>query len=102
MVINAWEGMQGYEEGDRVELCNDADEGSLMAKKNGRVLGTAAKPGTLPVGAKLCWAVAVAGQGAAVRVESTDPRRFARELEWEWDLAGNHAGRRQQAALFPV
>ena len=56
---------------------------------------TGGRPGTLPVGAKLCWAVAVAGQGVAVRVESTDPRRFARELEWEWDLAGNNTTGRE-------
>lgn len=31
----------------------------------------------------------------AVRVESTDPRRFARELEWEWDLAGNNTTGRE-------
>ena len=40
---NAWEGMRGYGQDDRVELCHDADEGSLMVKKSGQVLGTAAK-----------------------------------------------------------
>jgi hypothetical protein len=85
--------MQSYEMGDRIELLLDSDVGSLSVKKNGVLLGVAAKPAALlqwsrrrthpdapgwrAVGsaAELCWAVALHHAGDTVRIERADPVR---------------------------
>jgi hypothetical protein len=85
----SWLGTAGFGEGDQIEMLVDAEARTLTVKKNGQVLGR-------PVGAAgamemqpvarlsqaggLCWAVSLAGEGAAVRIESTDPAKFYPEL----------------------
>ena len=86
-----WGGMQPFEMGDRIELLLDSDVGSLTVKKNGDLLGVAAKPATLlqwsrrrarpdapgwrAVGspAELFWAVALHHTGDTVHIERADP-----------------------------
>ena len=64
---HAWEGMQhAREEGDRIGMLLDLDQGSMSVWKNGELLGVMQAEG---LSGPLCWAVELY-QGHSARIES--------------------------------
>jgi hypothetical protein len=62
-----WEGMQGAnEEGDRIGLLLDLDQGSITVYKNGARLGVMATD----LSGEYCWAVTLSMVGNSARIES--------------------------------
>ena len=62
---SAWEGMQGANQGDRIAMLLDLDQGSMTVWKNGEQLGVMVAEGLC---GPLCWA-AVVGHGDSARIE---------------------------------
>ena len=63
-----WEGRQSAEEqGDRIGMLLDLDQGSMSIWKNGERLGVMRAEGLT---GPLCWAAVLAGQGDSGRIES--------------------------------
>ena len=66
-----WEGMQdAMEEGDRIGLLLDLDQGSMTVYKNDERLGVMAATG---LSGEYCWAVLLGVQGDSVRLEAGPP-----------------------------
>jgi len=61
-----WEGMQGAEQGDRIGMLLDLDQGSMSICKNGERLGVMQAEGLT---GPLCWAVSI------IQVDKQRPRR---------------------------
>ena len=63
--LRDWEGMQAVrEQGDRIGMLLDLDQGSMSVWKNGELLGVMQAEG---LSGPLCWAVAL---GHSARIES--------------------------------
>jgi hypothetical protein len=63
-----WKGMQdAREQGDRIGMLLDLDQGSMSIWKNGERLGVMQAEGLT---GPLCWAAVLAGQGDSARIES--------------------------------
>ena len=54
-----------------LRLLLDSDAGTLTIKKNGILLGVAAR-----LTGGLCWAVCCNGEGDSVRIKAVDPAEF--------------------------
>ena len=66
----AWEGMQGYGQGDKIGLLLDCNAGQLVIYKNGARLGVA----ITGLAGELCWAVAMSRKsGGCVRITGKPP-----------------------------
>ena len=65
---HTWEGMQtAKEQGDRIGMLLDLDQGSMTVWKNGELLGVMQAEG---LSGPLCWAVSSAYAGSSARIES--------------------------------
>ena len=66
---NGWEGMQSItcQQGDRIGMLLDLDQGSMTVWKNGEKLGVMQAEG---LSGPLCWAVSVYQQSCSARLES--------------------------------
>ena len=65
---NNWEGMQtAKEQGDRIGMLLDLDQGSITVWTNDEKLGVMVAEG---LRGPLCWAFAMHQQGASARIES--------------------------------
>ena len=63
-----WDGIQNArEQGDRIGMLLDLDQGSLTVWKNGVKLGVMITEG---LSGPYCWAVEMLEQGQSVRIES--------------------------------
>ena len=63
-----WEGMQSArEQGDRIGMLLDLDQGSMSIWKNGERLGVMQAEGLT---GPLCWAALMGNQGDSARIES--------------------------------
>ena len=67
-VNGAWEGHEGFKQGDVVGLLLDCDAGTLTVKKNGVRLGVAATGLT----GELCWAASLFYPVDRVRIGAAD------------------------------
>ena len=64
---NNWEVMQtAKQQGDRIGMLLDLDQGSMTVWKNDEKLGVMQ---TEALSGPYCWAVVVGGQGSSVRIE---------------------------------
>ena len=74
-----WEGMQGTEdEGDRIGMLLDLDQGSMTVWKNDVRLGVVAEGLSGP----FCWAVSMFDEGESARIESAPaPPMTPEEME---------------------
>ena len=64
---NVWEGKQtAREQGDRIGMLLDLDQGSMTVWKNDEKLGVTQAEG---LSGPLCWAVSMYGQGESARIE---------------------------------
>ena len=65
---NDWEGMQGAtQQGDRIGMLLDLDQGSMTVWKNDVQLGVMQSEG---LSGPLCWAASLFDQGDSARIES--------------------------------
>ena len=63
-----WEGRQtAMDQGDRIGMLLDLDQGSMTVWKNGELLGVMQAEG---LSGPLCWAVSSAYAGSSARIES--------------------------------
>jgi hypothetical protein len=80
-----WEGMQAAEEGDRIGLLLDLDQGSMTVYKNDERLGVMVASGLI---GPYCWAAELVENGDSVRIEpaeapaSPTPEELARALAY--------------------
>ena len=65
-----WVGMEGADEGDRIGLLLNLDQGSMTVWKNGVKLGVMRAEG---LSGEYCWAVLMCHRGYSVRIESAPP-----------------------------
>ena len=64
----SWEGMQtAKEQGDRIDMLFDLDQGNMAVYKNGVRLAVMQAEG---LSGPLCWAVSLGGVSSSVRIES--------------------------------
>ena len=59
--------MQGVEQGDRIGMLVDLDQGSMTVWKDGQQLGPMQAEG---LSGPLCWAASLYYEGSSVRLES--------------------------------
>jgi hypothetical protein len=71
-IPEAWEGQEGFKQGDVVGLLLDCDAGTLSVKKNGRRLGVAATGLT----GEFCWAASMGRGNDALRIAVADAYSF--------------------------
>ena len=89
-----WEGMQGAEQGDRIGMLLDLDQGSMSICKNGERLGVMQAEGLT---GPLCWAVSIIQVDNSARVESAAvPASPTQE-----DLAAAAAWQRRSRLYLP-
>eukprot|EP01047_Picozoa_sp_COSAG01_P019065 COSAG01_NODE_1049_length_11922_cov_10.559587_10_plen_346_part_00 len=111
-----WEGQEGAEEGDRIGLLLDLDEGCMVVYRNDKRLGVMAAPGSPrwhpPRGGGgdgegegegeegLCWAVVFGDSGDRVRVEGSSWPPPPTPTKEELDAAVRWQVENNDAALF--
>lgn len=61
-----WDGMQSAEEGDRIGLLLDLDEGKMTVYKNDHLLGMMA----MGLSGEYCWAISMGSIGNSARIDS--------------------------------
>jgi hypothetical protein len=82
---NGWEGSQVAEEGDRIGLLLDLDQGSMTVYKNDERLGVMVTSGLI---GPYCWAAELHDEGDSVLIERADapasptPEELARALAY--------------------
>jgi hypothetical protein len=69
---DAWEGQEGFNQGDVVGLLLDCDAGTLTVKKNGRRLGVA----LTGLAGEFCWVASMASANSLLRIAAADPGSF--------------------------
>jgi hypothetical protein len=69
---DAWEGQEGFDQGDVVGLLLDCDAGTLTVKKNGRRLGVAATG----LAGEFCWVASMRHGTGMLRIAAADPGSF--------------------------
>ena len=80
-----WQGMQAAEEGDRIGLLLDLDQGSMTVYKNDERLGVMVTSGLI---GPYCWAAELHDEGDSVRIERADapasptPEELARAVAY--------------------
>ena len=87
-----WEGMQtAMEEGDRIGMLLDLDQGTMTVYKNDERLGVMATG----LSGEYCWAVSLFNQGTSTRIEaapapaSPTAEELARAVAYEQEHAGD-------------
>ena len=92
---NNWEGRQGArEQGDRIGMLLDLDQGSMTVWKNGEQLGVMVAEG---LSGPLCWAVSLLYEGSSARIELAPAPASTTEEE----LAAARAWQRRRVLRLP-
>ena len=89
-----WQGRQEAEQGDRIGMLLDLDQGSMSVWKNDVLRGVVAAEGLI---GSFCWAVAIPMEGDSARIESAPAPASPTEEE----LAGARAWQRRRALDLP-
>ena len=89
-----WEGMQGADQGDRIGMLLDLDQGSMTVWKNDEKLGVMQAEG---LSGPLCWAVSLGYNGNSARFESAPAPASPTEEE----LAAAKAWQRRDSLRLP-
>ena len=90
-----WDGMQyARENGDRIGMLLDLDQGSMTVWKNDEKMGVMQAEG---LSGPLCWAVSLLYEGSSARIESSPPP----ESPTEEELAAARAWQRRSVLSLP-
>jgi hypothetical protein len=92
--VRGWEGMQYADEGDRIGMLLDLDQGSMTVWKNNEKLGVMQAEGLT---GPLCWAVSLHQHDSSARIESAPAPASPAEEE----LAAAKAWQRRRRLGLP-